>query len=294
MGAVRVLFVTLRTNVLFMESYSTINVRGRLLSLDEPLVMGILNLTPDSFYCSSRVKGCGAVERAGEMLAAGAAIIDVGACSTRPGAGFPTQEEELARLHPVLELLDKEFPEAVVSVDTFRGAVAEECVREHNVSIINDVSGFEWDSAMFAAVTKMRVPYILTHAPAEPGGVVAYDDLVPGVLEYFARKMWQLRQEGVPDIIIDPGFGFGKDLEQNYRLFGAMEHFSLLDAPLLVGVSRKSMMTKLLDIDAASALPATAALNMAALERGAKILRVHDVPEAVQVVKLWKAVKSIL
>lgn len=275
-----------------MECCYTINVKGGLLSLSEPLVMGILNVTPDSFYQGSRVGEDMLVARAKEMLAAGADMIDVGAFSTRPGGGFVSQEEELARLHAALELLDKELPDAVVSLDTFRGTVAKECVREHNVSIINDVSGFDWDSAMFDAVVELRVPYILTHSAPEPGGVLEYGDFVPEVLGYMARKMWQLRQEGVADIIVDPGFGFAKTLEQNYELFSAMPEFALLDAPLLVGISRKSMITRLLGIGADDALPGTVALNMAALERGAKILRVHDVPEAVQVVSLWNALNG--
>jgi dihydropteroate synthase len=275
-----------------MESICTINVNGRLLSLDGPVVMGILNVTPDSFYSGSRVAGDAIVGRAREMMAAGAAIIDIGACSTRPGAGFVSQDEELRRLHSALELLDKELPGAVVSVDTFRGKVALECVREHNVAIVNDVSGFEWDRAMFGAVAALRVPYVLTHSATEPGGLVEYDEFVPDVIRHLAKKIWQLRQEGVADIIVDPGFGFGKSLEQNYELFAAMENFSLLEAPLLVGVSRKSMVTRLLGVGAGDALPGTVALNMAALERGARILRVHDVPEAVQVIDIWKAIKG--
>lgn len=275
-----------------MESICTINVNGRLLSLDGPVVMGILNVTPDSFYSGSRVAGDAIVGRAREMMAAGAAIIDIGACSTRPGAGFVSQDEELRRLHSALELLDKELPGAVVSVDTFRGKVALECVREHNVAIVNDVSGFEWDKSMFGAVAALRVPYVLTHSATEPGGLVEYDEFVPDVIRHMAKKIWQLRQEGVADIIVDPGFGFGKSLEQNYELFAAMENFSLLEAPLLVGVSRKSMVTRLLGVGAGDALPGTVALNMAALERGARILRVHDVPEAVQVIDIWKAIKG--
>lgn len=275
-----------------MESICTINVNGRLLSLDGPVVMGILNVTPDSFYSGSRVAGDAIVGRAREMMAAGAAIIDIGACSTRPGAGFVSPDEELRRLHSALELLDKELPGAVVSVDTFRGKVALECVREHNVAIVNDVSGFEWDKSMFGAVAALRVPYVLTHSATEPGGLVEYDEFVPDVIRHLAKKIWQLRQEGVADIIVDPGFGFGKSLEQNYELFAAMENFSLLEAPLLVGVSRKSMVTRLLGVGAGDALPGTVALNMAALERGARILRVHDVPEAVQVIDIWKAIKG--
>ena len=273
-----------------MEAHCTINVKGRLFSLDRPVVMGILNVTPDSFYSSSRVGEEELVARARKMIADGASIIDIGACSTRPGAGFASLEEELRRLHSALELLDKELPDAVVSLDTFRGAVALECAREHNVSIINDVSGFEWDAGMFDAVCCLRLPYVLTHSPSEPGATSACDSSVPGVMKRLAQKKWQLNQEGVADILIDPGFGFGKSLEQNYELFGAMNELKLLDAPLLVGISRKSMITKLLGLDVAAALPGTVALNMAALDRGANVLRVHDVAEAVHVVELWNAI----
>mgnify|MGYP003304565327 CR=1 FL=1 len=274
-----------------MEYECTINIKGSLFSLDEPVVMGILNVTPDSFYSSSRVSDDELIARAKAMINEGAKIIDVGACSTRPGAEPVSQKEELSRLHSALTLIDKELPDAVVSLDTFRGEVALECVKEHNVSIINDVSGYDWDDAMFDAVCKLRMPYVLTHSPEKPGALSCGNNLVPDVIKHLSQKMWQLRQEGVADIIIDPGFGFGKSLEQNYELFASMGELSLLDAPLLVGISRKSMITKLLGISVASALSGTVALNMAALERGAKILRVHDVNEAVQVVALWKAIK---
>ena len=260
--------------------------------LDTPVVMGILNITDDSFYEGSRVASPGdLVQRAGAMLEAGAGILDVGACSTRPGAAPVEEAVELARLHAALELLDKELPHAVVSVDTFRAAVARECVANHNVAIINDVSGFEWDDAMFDTIATLRVPYVLTHSVGYAGDTVQYDDFMPQVLKRLAEKVWQLRQAGIPDVIVDPGFGFGKSLEQNYRMLASLRDFGLLDAPLLVGLSRKSMITRLLDVDAADALAATTALNLTALLNGADILRVHDVKEAVQAVKLAQAMK---
>lgn len=260
------------------------------MSLDKPVVMGILNITDDSFYDGSRVVAPAALaQRAKDMLDAGAAMLDVGACSTRPGAEPVGQELELARLHGALEVLDKEVPHAVVSVDTFRGAVVRECVAQHNVSIINDVSGFEWDDDMFDAVADCGLPYVLTHSVGLAGEEVQYTDFMPQVLQRLASKVWQLRQVGVADVIVDPGFGFGKSMEQNYRMLASLREFEMLDAPLLVGLSRKSMITRLLGIDPAEALAATTALNLVAVRNGADILRVHDVKEAVQAVELARA-----
>ena len=270
----------------------SINIKGKLLELDTPLVMGILNATPDSFHQESRVSGATFVERARQMLADGAAILDVGACSTRPGSEPVSQKEELSRLHAVLGLLDKELPDAVVSVDTFRGAVAREMVREHNVSIINDVSAFEWDDDMFPAVAELNVPYILTHSVGFAGNQVCYDDFLPQVLQRLASKVWDLRQAGVKDIIADPGFGFGKSVEQNYAMLDSLAEFAVLDLPLLIGLSRKSMITKVLGVTPAEALGGTVALNMAALMGGAHILRVHDVKDAADTVKLFMAMKG--
>lgn len=273
-----------------MNMSYTINVRGRLMPLDEPVVMGILNVTDDSFFDGSRVASpVDMVCRAKAMLAAGAGILDVGACSTRPGSTPVTQDVELARLHAALEVLDKELPDAVVSIDTYRAAVVRECVASHNVSIINDVSCLEWDDDMLAAVAGCKLPYVLTHSMGFAGKAVEYDSFMPQVLQRLAVKMWQLRQAGVVDVIVDPGFGFGKSVEQNYCMLASLREFAMLDAPLLVGLSRKSMITRLLDIEPGDALAATTALNLVAVRNGANILRVHDVPEAVQAVKLARA-----
>ena len=267
-------------------SYS-INIKGKLMMFDVPVVMGILNVTPDSFYASSRVEGDALLERAKGMVANGAAILDLGACSTRPGSEPVSQSEELARLHAALDILDKGLPDAVVSIDTFRGAVVRECVKEHNVSIINDVSGFDWDASMFDAVVESSLPYVLTHSAD-----VTADCCTAQVLTDLSKKMWQLRQCGVRDVIVDPGFCFGKTVKQNFELFGNMHELELLEAPLLVGISRKSMIQRTLGVSAAEALEGTVALNTMALDRGADILRVHDVKEAVQAVELWKAVNG--
>lgn len=273
-----------------MNMSYTVNVRGRLMPLDEPVVMGILNVTDDSFFDGSRVASpVDMVCRAKAMLAAGAGILDVGACSTRPGSTPVTQDVELARLHAALEVLDKELPDAVVSIDTYRAAVVRECVASHNVSIINDVSCLEWDDDMLAAVAGCKLPYVLTHSMGFAGEAVEYDSFMPQVLQRLASKMWQLRQAGVVDVIVDPGFGFGKSVEQNYCMLASLREFAMLDAPLLVGLSRKSMITRLLDIEPGDALAATTALNLVAVRNGANILRVHDVPEAVQAVKLARA-----
>lgn len=284
-------FVTLK--IVIVRNVSTINIKGKLLVTDTPLVMGILNVTPDSFYAGSRRSGEDLLRSAREMLAAGAAIIDVGACSTRP-TGKPVQEEEeLRRLHGALDILDEGLPaDTVISVDTYRARVARECVARHNISIINDVSGFEWDADMFLAVAEINIPYILTHSVGWAGDVPSYDSFLPDVLSSLSRKVWQLRQAGVKDVIIDPGFGFGKSVEQNYELLASLPLFEQLEAPLLVGMSRKSMITKVLGNTPSEALAGTVALNMAALERGADILRVHDVREAVECVGLFTMLRN--
>lgn len=272
----------------------SLNINGKLLTLDTPRVMGILNITPDSFFEQSRVAGEDAlVARAERMLADGADILDIGACSTRPSGEPVSEDEELARLHAALDVLDKHFPSAVVSVDTFRARVAQECAERHNVAIINDVSGFEWDAGMLQAVARLNIPYVLTHSVGWAGTPVEYDSFLPQVLATLAKKLWQLHSLGVKDVIIDPGFGFGKSIEQNYEMLSSLAVFAELEAPLLVGLSRKSMMTKLLGISPSEALPETSALNMVALQGGAHILRLHDVREAVNVVKMFGALKGV-
>lgn len=272
----------------------SLNINGKLLTLDTPRVMGILNVTPDSFFEQSRVAGEDAlVARAERMLADGADILDIGACSTRPSGEPVSEDEELARLHAALDVLDKHFPSAVVSVDTFRARVAQECAERHNVAIINDVSGFEWDARMLQAVARLNIPYVLTHSVGWAGTPVEYDSFLPQVLATLAKKLWQLHSLGVKDVIIDPGFGFGKSIEQNYEMLSSLAVFAELEAPLLVGLSRKSMMTKLLGISPSEALPETSALNMVALQGGAHILRLHDVREAVNVVKMFGALKGV-
>lgn len=276
-----------------MSKDYSINVRGHLISFDTPRVMGILNVTPDSFYEASRVAfDDSLLRRATDMIEAGADILDVGGCSTRPGGEYVSEDEELGRLHRALDILNREFSQAVLSVDTFRARVARECVCNHNVAIINDVSGFELDEEMLDTVAELRVPYVLTHSRGVAGCEPQYDNFMPEVLTSLSKKMWQLRQRGVADVIVDPGFGFGKNLEQNYYMLSHLNEFAALDAPILVGVSRKSMITKVLGIKAAEALNGTSVLNTAAVMNGAHILRVHDVAAAVEVIRLCRALKG--
>lgn len=277
-----------------MENSSyTINCRGRLVELNRPAVMGILNVTGDSFYPASRTRSIEAIEkRVVEILQQGADIIDVGACSTRPGAEPVSCEAELNALHVALDVVDRIAPDAIVSVDTFRGRVVRECVANHNISIINDVSAYAWDGDMLSSVVEAGLPYVLTHSTANSADTPRYEDVVVDTIKFLSQKMWELHQHGVNDVIIDPGFGFGKSVDDNYRLMASLQEFSILEAPLLVGVSRKSMITKILACDVEEALNGTVALNTVALLKGAKILRVHDVAAAVDVVKIFSALKS--
>ena len=276
-----------------MKAPYSINVNGRLLTFERPLIMGIVNVTPDSFYSHSRVRGGDEVlARCRRMLAEGADIIDVGACSTRPGGDLASEQEELDRLHQAFSLLDAEFPDAIFSVDTFRARVARECVKEHRVAIINDVSGFDADGVMLDTVAELNVPYVLTHSKGLAGDTPHYDDFIPELFKQLADKVWMLRQRGVKDVIIDPGFGFGKSLEQNFAMLDVLDEFSMLDAPLLVGVSRKSMITKTLNLTPEEALNGTTVLNTIALMKGANILRVHDVKAASEAVKLVAQLKN--
>ena len=274
-----------------LKPYS-INVRGRLKEIDRPWVMGILNLTPDSFYEASR---CDDVDklmlRIGQMVEEGADVIDVGAYSTRPGAAEVTADEEFARLKSGMAVLKRLAPDVLTSVDTFRADVAARCVEELGVDMVNDVSGGELDKEMFATVARLRVPYIVMHmrgTPATMQQMTQYDDVTAEVLESLARKIDQLHQLGVADVIADPGFGFSKTLEQNYEMLSQLNAFAKLDVPLLVGVSRKSMIYKALGTAPDEALNGTTVLNTMALLQGAHILRVHDVKAAAEAVKLVK------
>lgn len=268
----------------------TLNLRGRQVTIDRPWVMGIVNVTPDSFYSGSRVADDRTlVERVRQMVADGADIIDVGACSTRPGSGQIDAQEEMARLQWALAVIGREMPGVILSVDTYRADVARRCVEQWGVDIINDISGGTMDKAMFPTMAMLKVPYVLMHMRGTPETMTTmtdYGDVAADVLDWLTRRIDELRQMGVADVIADPGFGFAKTLEQNYQLLGRLDAFHALDAPLLVGVSRKRMIFMPLGCTADEALNGTTVINTLALERGAHILRVHDVRAAAEAVKL--------
>lgn len=275
-----------------------LNIRGQLFDFSTPVVMGILNLTPDSFYANSRVEANkNLIQRAEEMLQAGATILDIGAFSTRPGAEEVSEEEEMQRLKVGLLLLKKELPNALLSVDTYRSNVAKMCVEEFGVDIINDVSEggitgrtnvlLEEEQQMFKTVAQLKVPYILMSVKSD----------IVSMIKSFVAELNELHALGVKDVILDPGFGFGKDLKQNYEVLYHLEKLSVLDAPVLVGASRKRMIQQLLNVDAAHSLNGTMVVHTLALMKGASILRVHDVQEAVeaiQIVEQYKQASSLL
>ncbi len=267
----------------------TLNAGGRLLDLSEPKVMGILNISPDSFFDGGLYHSeKQIVERVRQMLSEGADIIDIGASSTRPGASTLKAREEIERLAPVLNLIAKEFPQAIISVDTYQAEVAHAAV-QMGAHMINDISGGTLDAKMPATVGKLKVPYILMHIKGNPKTMQqnpVYDDVVKEVRLFLSIQIEKLLEQGVNDIVLDPGFGFGKSLEHNYQLLAKLEHFKIFNKPLLVGVSRKSMVNKLLNTNPKTALNGTTALHVLALERGADILRVHDVKEAREAIKI--------
>lgn len=273
-----------------------INVNGALLDLSTPYVMGILNVTPDSFYAGSRMQTQADIAlRARQIVDEGASIIDIGAYSSRPNAADVSPQEEMERLRMGLAVLQKEVPGAVVSVDTFRADVARMCVEEYGVAMINDIAAGGMDEEMFGTVARLNVPYIMMHIQGTPQDMQKkphYDNLLKEVFMYFAQKVDRLRDMGVNDIILDPGFGFGKTVEHNYELLAHLEDFRLFDLPLLVGVSRKSMIYNLLGITPQEALNGTTALNTICLMKGAHILRVHDVKEAVETVKIVEKMRK--
>ena len=279
-----------------MKTPLYINVNGRLIDLSEPQVMGILNVTPDSFYAGSRMETeKDIINRLHQMTCEGASILDIGAYSSRPDAEHISTEEEMNRLRTGLDLVRKHQPEAVVSVDTFRADVAKMCVEEFGAAMINDISAGQLDAAMFGTIAQLGVPYIMMHMQGTPQNMQMnphYDNLLKEVLLYFAERVQKLRDLGVKDIIIDPGFGFGKTLEHNYELMNHLDEFQLFELPLLVGISRKSMIYKLLGTTPEEALNGTTVLNTLALMKGANILRVHDVKAAKEAVTLVEKMKS--
>jgi dihydropteroate synthase len=258
--------------------------------------MGILNVTPDSFFSSSRyMSEEGILHRAGQLIDDGADILDVGACSTRPGIELVSEEEELLRLRLAMHLIRKRWPDMPVSIDTFRAKVAEAMVTEYGADMINDISGGDLDPEMFRTVARLKVPYILMHMQGTPGTMQQnphYDDLMTEICQFFSKRIDALRSLGMNDLILDPGFGFGKSLDHNYELLRRLSEFELFGLPMLVGLSRKSMIYKNLGTNPEQSLNGTSVLNALALAGGAHILRVHDVREALECVKLVQTCKT--
>lgn len=274
----------------------TLNLRGILLELREPQIMGILNVTPDSFYSDSRTPDEAHItDRVRQMMDEGADMIDIGGYSSRPGADDVTSEEEMDRLRRGLRIVRKLYPEVPVSVDTFRADVARMCIEEEGADIINDISGGMMDRQMFRTVARLGVPYILMHMQGTPDTMQVaphYDNLRREVMLYFAERIDRLCQMGAKDIIVDPGFGFGKTLEHNYELMNHLEDFAVFNLPLLVGISRKSMIYKLTGGTPQTSLNGTTVLNTISLVKGAHILRVHDVKAAAEAKQIYMAVKQ--
>jgi len=266
-----------------------INCKGKLVDLSSPKVMGILNLTPDSFYDGGKFKTENDILKQVElMLFEGATFIDIGAYSSRPSAKHISQEEELARLIPVLKTIVGHFPEILISVDTFRSEVAKQSINA-GACMINDISAGSMDHKMFATIAKLQVPYVIMHMVGTPQNMqqnTLYKDLVQDIIFYFSEKIFELRKLGVNDIILDLGFGFSKTLDQNYELLSKLELFNFMDLPILTGLSRKSMLFKLLDIKPEEALNATSVANTIALQKGSHIIRVHDVKEALETITI--------
>jgi dihydropteroate synthase len=279
----------------FFHKKTTLNAGGKLIDLSTPKVMGIINLTPDSFYADSRQPAVAAALRQAEkMLKEGAAFLDLGAYSSRPGAEDISVQEETDRLLPVVEALVAKFPEATLSIDTFRAQVAEAAIKA-GAHIINDISGGQMNADMFTTVARLKVPYILMHMKGDPktmNGLAVYDDVFNEVLDYFNERYQQLKNLGVNDIILDPGFGFAKKPEHGYVLLNRLDEFNQLSLPILAGVSRKKMIYGVLDVTADDSLNGTTVLNTIALTKGANILRVHDVKQAVEAVKLVQHLKD--
>ncbi|MGQ8338555.1 dihydropteroate synthase [Sunxiuqinia sp. A32] len=281
----------------FFKRKHSISLNGNLIDLKDPVVMGIINVSPDSFYDGGKYASeDDIVKRAGEMIDEGVTIIDVGAVSTKPGASHISTKEELSRLLPAVKSIRKHFPDVPISIDTYRSWVALRIMDETGECIVNDISGGNFDEHMFDTVAKLGIPYILMHIQGTPQTMQdnpTYEDIIKDISNYFSEKVRKLTKAGVKDVIIDPGFGFGKTLEQNYDLLNRLDSFKVFQLPLLVGMSRKSMIHKLLEIDPEKSLPGTITGNTMALLGGADILRVHDVREAVESVRMFKMLKEV-
>ncbi|MCF8225559.1 MAG: dihydropteroate synthase [Bacteroidales bacterium] len=277
----------------FFSKNRSLNCRGKLVGLDTPKVMGILNITPDSFYDGGHYNNPSAtLDRAGEMLDQGADIIDVGAVSSRPGASEISDQEEQDRLHPVISLIRENFPDAIISIDTYRSSVVKEMLASYEIDMINDISAGEFDENMIPTIIKSNIPYIIMHMQGNPGNMQdnpVYENVTDEIIQYFSAKINFLHKKGIADILIDPGFGFGKTLDQNYDLLGHSYAFQMFELPVVAGISRKSMIYKLLNTNSENALNGTTAAHMILLNNGVNILRVHDVKEAKQAIHIHLA-----
>jgi dihydropteroate synthase len=267
----------------------TINCNGTLVDVSMPKIMGILNITPDSFYDGGRFKNeTSILNQVERMLSEGATFIDVGAYSSRPGADHVSEAEEMKRIVPVIELIAKQFPEIILSIDTFRSEVAKQCIKA-GAAMINDISAGKLDGKMMETVGKLKVPFVMMHMKGAPQNMqqhTRYDNLIKDLIYYFSERIAKARAHKIMDVIIDPGFGFSKTLTQNYELLSNLQLLNILEKPMLVGVSRKSMIYKLLETSPENAINGTTSLNTIALLKGAKILRVHDVKEAAECIKI--------
>lgn len=280
----------------FLKRKNSINLNGRLLDLSQPVVMGIINVTPDSFFDGGKYKTeKKVVKRAEEILEQGGAVIDIGAVSTKPGSEGISTKDEIERLLPAVKAVKKEFPNAFISIDTYRSWVALKIIEECGPCMVNDVSGGNFDDHMFDTIGKLGVPYVLMHMQGTPLKMQQnpeYGDIIRDISMFFTEQVKKLTKAGVKDVIIDPGFGFGKNLEHNYELLNRLDSFKVFQLPLMVGVSRKSMICKLLKLNPENALNGTSVVNTLALMGGADILRVHDVSEAVEAVRILNMVRS--
>ena len=275
---------------------TTLNCKGKLLDLSSPKVMGILNTTPDSFYDGGQFQNEKSIlDQAEKMILEGVDIIDIGGMSSRPGAEIIGTEKELQRVIPAIQSIIKAFPESIISIDTINSKVAKEAVSA-GASIINDISAGILDEQMFDTVAALKVPYVLMHMKGKPNNMQkapVYDDVLTEVLDFLIERVGKLRLLGVKDIVIDPGFGFGKEIEHNFRLIRHLHVFRMMELPILAGISRKSFIYKTLNSSAEGALTGTIALHMVALDEGAKILRVHDVKAAVETIKIWESLQNV-
>ncbi|MDG2343587.1 MAG: dihydropteroate synthase [Flavobacteriales bacterium] len=277
-----------------LDNYS-INCKGNLIDFSTPKIMGIINLTPDSFYDGGKIKSDkDLLNKVEKFLSQGADFIDIGGYSSRPGAQKVKEEEEIKRIIPNLKLITNAFPDAIISVDTFRSKIAEESLI-NGASIINDISAWGIDEKLFDVIIKYKCPYVLMHMKGNPSSMQnnpTYNNVTQEIIKFLSNKLKNLQKNGVHDVIIDPGFGFGKSIEHNYKIMSELNQINLLNQPILVGISRKSMIYNLLEINSLKSINGTTALNMYALNNGAKILRVHDIKEAAECIKIYQQLKN--